>query len=431
MRGSPPRIGGGTELKRLRELAAPLSYPDLRVLWISQVLSELGDWAARVALAILIERRTGSAALTALVATVSVLPYVSVGFLFSSIADRLPRRSVMIVADIARALIFAVLILPLPVWGVLALVFVAACFTPPFEAARAALLPTTVPRERYGDAIKLTSLTFELMLLFGYVGGGGLSALISPQGTLAVNAATFLLSALVLVGLSGGRVAAGEEAEETPGVRTGLRAVFREPFVRRFAIGYTVAGACAFVGEALAASYAHEELVGGYSGSEIETAAAAFAGLLAAAIPLGVILTTLALPTADDDTGSMRMAAIVATFGSVAALGGFLLDPGLPLVLVPYFCLGVVFASRIPANAVSGLRIPDSVRASAFGILAGLMLAGQGVAALLGGVLADQIGVRVACVLFLVVGAVVSLYGAVWPPRESSDHPVGAIATTE
>jgi MFS family permease len=390
----------------------------MRTIWISQVLSEFGDWAARVALAILVERRTGSAALTALVATVSLLPYIGVGWLVSGIADRLPRRSVMVGTDLARAAIFAVLILPLPVWAILALVFVASCFTPPFEAARAALLPNTVPRERYGDAIALSQVTFEIMLLVGYLGGGGLSALLSPEGALAVNAATFVLSALVLVRLREGRVPAADDASERPGVRAGLRAVFGDPFVRRFATGYTIAGACAFVGEALAAAYAREELVGGFAAPEVDTATAAYAGFLSAAVPAGVVIAAFLLPKAKDDTGSMRIAAVAATVGSVAALVGFLLGPSFPAALLPYLCLGIVFASRIPANQVSGLRIPDSVRASAFGILAGLMLAGQGGAALLGGLLGDEIGVRTAIVAFLALGAAVSLYGVVSPPRE-------------
>ncbi|MGH9118963.1 MAG: MFS transporter [Acidimicrobiales bacterium] len=405
-------------MNRLRALTSPLSHHDLRVLWTSQLFSELGDWAARVALAVLVERRTGSAALTGLVTTASLVPFVGSGWLVSSVADRFSRRTVMIVCDLGRAALFCVLIVPMPIWAVLALVFVAACLTPPFEAARAALLPLTVPRETYRDAIALTQLTGELMLLVGFIGGGALAALISPQAAVLVNAATFILSAAVLVRLRLGRLPAADAASP-PGVRAGLRAVFGEPFVRRFAVSYTVTGACAIVGEALAASYAAEELVSGYSEARAETATAAYTGLLTAAVPVGVIITTLALPRGEDDTASMRIAGIVATIGSVAAIALFLLDPGMPAVLLPFAALGIVFASRIPANQVAGLRIPDAVRASAFGILAGLMLATQGLAALLGGVVADEIGVRMACVAFLAVGTVVAVYSAVAPPRDA------------
>ena len=405
-------------MNRLRALISPLSHHDLRVLWTSQLFSELGDWAARVALAILVERRTGSAALTGLVTTASLVPFVGSGWLLASVADRFSRRTVMIVCDVARAALFCVLILPMPIWALLAVVFLAACLTPPFEAARAALLPLAVPRATYQDAIALTQLTGELMLLVGFIGGGALAALVSPQVAVLVNAGSFILSALVLTRLRLGRAPAAD-AESPPGVRAGLRAVFGEPFVRRFALSYTVTGACAIVGEALAASYAAEELVGGFSEARAERATAAYAGLLTAAVPVGVIITTLLLPKGEDDTASMRIAGVVATIGSLAAMALFLLDLGMPAVLAPYAALGIVFASRIPANQVAGLRIPDHVRASAFGILAGLMLASQGVAALLGGVMADAIGVRMACVAFLAVGSVVAIYSAVAPPRQA------------
>jgi hypothetical protein len=318
--------------------------------------------------------------------------------------------------------------LPLPIWSVLVLVFVAACFTPPFEAARAALLPTVVPRDLYRDAIALTQLTFEAMLLVGYLSGGGLSALLSPEGALALNAATFVASAAVLLGMRAGRTPAAS-VEEPTGVRAGLRAVFGEPFVRRYTISYSIVGACAIVGEALAAAYAREELVSP-TADDVSRTVAGLAGLLAAAVPLGVIVATLALPKRADDTGAMRLAGTVALIGTLGALVGFLLDPSMPFVLLPYAMLGVVFASRIPGNQVAGLRIPDPVRASAFGILNGLMMTAMGLAALLGGALGDRIGVRMACVAFLAVGTAVALQAAVAPPRDPAGPEPGRVAPT-
>jgi hypothetical protein len=92
--------------------------------------------------------------------------------------------------------------------------------------------------------------------------------------------------------------------------------------------------------------------------------------------------------------------------------------------------LGVVFASRIPGNQVAGLRIPDPVRASAFGILNGLMMTAMGLAAVLGGVLGDRIGVREACAAFLVIGAVVAAHAAAAPPRDPVDASLASGAST-
>jgi hypothetical protein len=243
------------------------------------------------------------------------------------------------------------------------------------------------------------------------------------------NAATFVASAVVLVWLREGRSPAADLDQPT-GVRAGLRAVFGEPFVRRYTISYSVVGACAIVGEALAAAYARENLVGSYAPDDVPQAVAALAGVLAAAVPAGVIVATLALPKRTDDTAAMRLAGSVALIGSLGALVGFLLDPAMPFVLVPFAMLGVVFASRIPGNQVAGLRIPDPVRASAFGILNGLMMTAMGLAAVLGGVLGDRIGVRMACVAFLAVGAAVAAHSAVAPPRDEPGPVPGEVAPT-
>ncbi len=394
----------------------------MRLVWASQLLSELGDWAARVALAILVERRTGSAALTGLVTAVSVLPWAGIGWIIASFVDRFPRRSVMVVADLARGLLFGVLILSLPTAAMLVIVFVAACFRPAFESARAAMLPTLVPRDRYGDAIALGQVTAEAMLLTGYVGGGVLAALVSPEVGLLVNAISFFASAGVLFGLRSGQTATAKEAAHR-GVRPGLRAVFGERFVRRFGTTYAALAGCAIVSEALAAAYAREELVANYHPTDRSQVAAAFAGILAASVPAGVILATLLLPKPESDTGAMRLSGIVAAVGATGAMATFALDLTMPLAVIPFFFVGAVFASRIPANKVAGLRIPDHVRASAFGILNSLVTTSLAAGAFLGGLLGDRIGVRVACIVFLAIAALVSIRAALVPPRELLEQP--------
>src|SRR5437868_6853906 len=91
-----------TSLKPLHSLSAPLRHRSFRLLWSAQILSELGDWAGRLALAILVAERTGSTTLTALVTSASVLPYLGPGQLFAVWTNRFPRRSVIIVSDLSR-----------------------------------------------------------------------------------------------------------------------------------------------------------------------------------------------------------------------------------------------------------------------------------------------------------------------------------------
>src|ERR1700712_716707 len=84
-----------------------LAVPEFRGLFTAHLLSLLGDQLARVALAVLVFSRTGSALLTALVYALGFLPAVVAGPLLSPLADRWPRRELMIGCDLVRAVLVA------------------------------------------------------------------------------------------------------------------------------------------------------------------------------------------------------------------------------------------------------------------------------------------------------------------------------------
>ncbi len=131
------------------------------MLLVAQIFSEIGDWAARVALAVLVLDRTDSAAMTGLVVTFSVLPWIGIGQWLATLGDRLPRRQVMIICDLIRAAAFLALLIPMPIGVLLSLTFVAGLPSPPFAAARAALLPETVPGNQYPDALAVSHITSQ------------------------------------------------------------------------------------------------------------------------------------------------------------------------------------------------------------------------------------------------------------------------------
>ena len=398
---------GEPNLRRFRELGAPLRHRDYRLLWLAQVASELGDWSGRLALAVLVQQRTGSTTLTALVTTVSVLPYIGLGQWLATLADRYPRRPIIVATDLARAALFASMVIPQPVWSLFALALAAAVLTPLFEAARNSLTIHTVPRAEYGDAIALANLTFELGLLVGYAVGGGLASAFGPKTALLINACSFIASALLLRRMSVGSTSAAADGEPTR-VRDGWRVVTGDPFVRRFLLTYGVIGASAIVGEALVVPYAVDELGGGPGQ----------AGLLAAAIPCGAILATILTRSRGTDTEKLRRASVVALAGALVAILFFAAGPPSPVVMVAFAAIGAMLASRVPANEVAGLRIPDRVRGSAFTIIQGFLLGGQAVAAAIGGVLARWIGIRETLVFFLAIAALVSAWGSSMPPTE-------------
>src|SRR5664279_2468878 len=148
---------------------------EFRVLWLADVLSLLGDQLARVALAVLVFGRTGSALLTGLVYALSFLPALVGGPLLAGLADRLPRRRLMVSCDLARGLVVAVMAAP-----------------------GAPLLPDVLPDDRYVLASAINNITDQGAQVLGFAVGGGLAAVLGSSMTLGIDAATFVASALLL-----------------------------------------------------------------------------------------------------------------------------------------------------------------------------------------------------------------------------------------
>src|SRR2546427_98864 len=119
-----------------------LRVREFRALWIADAQSGAGDQLARVALSLLVFERTSSSALTALTYALTFLPALVGGALLSGLADRYPRRTVMIVCDLLRAGLVGLMALPqLPLWALGGLLILAVLIGSPFLAAENALIP--------------------------------------------------------------------------------------------------------------------------------------------------------------------------------------------------------------------------------------------------------------------------------------------------
>src|SRR3954454_5769512 len=114
-----------------------LCLGEFRALWASQILSVGGDRLALVALTILVYDRTRSPLLAAIAFAAGTLPYIVGALFLSALADRFPRRAVMVVTDVARmALVVAMLIPGVPLPALIALLYAVTTFQPLFDAAR-------------------------------------------------------------------------------------------------------------------------------------------------------------------------------------------------------------------------------------------------------------------------------------------------------
>jgi len=393
-------------------LLRALGYGDFRLVWSAQILSELGDWAARVALAVVVFDRTHSKVLTAAVTAASLLPWAA-GPALASLGDRFPRRNVMVVADLIRAAAWFSMAAVHSVWALLVLAFVAASATPPFEAARAAVIPEAVSEEGYGDALTLSNITYQSVLVLGYLFGGGLVAVLGAQTALSVNASTFLASALLVTMLRSGRVGHAEQRVGAS-LRAAARSIFSDPYLRRATMLATVCGSCAIAGEALVAVYVRENL---------PAAGDAAIGILAATIPAGTITASFLVRRRGEHAELLRTSSLVVILGSIGGIIWFFISPPNFWAAAAYFSIGITFALAIPAYAVLGTRLPEESRATAFGLIQGMVLGGQAIGAIVGGALAVGIGAGPAAALLLFPALGYALYAFAVPPTGRTSLP--------
>src|ERR1700684_955416 len=103
---------------------------EFRALWLAQLLSVAGDQLARVAMTVLVYDRTRSPLWSALTFAATFLPWIVGGLSLSGLADRKPRRQVMIVCDLARMALVCLMVLVnlagqviVALWVMIALLF--------------------------------------------------------------------------------------------------------------------------------------------------------------------------------------------------------------------------------------------------------------------------------------------------------------------
>jgi MFS family permease len=152
---------------------------EFRALWLGQLLSVAGDQLARVAMTVLVYDRTHSALLTAATYAVTFLPWVIGGLALSGLADRLPRREVMVTCDVARLILVCLMALvsvkdkyAAALWVMVALLFVVTLLDSPFKSARSAITPDILTGERYVLGIAITQTTLQVGMVAGFALGG-------------------------------------------------------------------------------------------------------------------------------------------------------------------------------------------------------------------------------------------------------------------
>lgn len=227
-------------------LIAPLAHRPFRALFAGKVVSNLGDWLDILALLTLILYRWNLGPLAwGAYLTAFTLPAAIVGPVAGVWVDRLPRRTVMIACDLARAVIVLGLVWAPNLAAVLVLVTLKSTFSAFFNPAEQATIRSTVPHDDLIAANSLNKLSDNGARLLGPGLGGLVLAVGGLRGAFVADSASFLLSALILTRLP--RIAsapaiAHERRQFWPEFRAGVVHIRRRRALV-MAVGSMIAGA--------------------------------------------------------------------------------------------------------------------------------------------------------------------------------------------
>jgi len=372
---------------------------------MAQLLSVVGDQLARVALTVLVYDRTRSALLAAITFAVSIVPTFIGGMTLAWLADRYPRRRVMIACDLVRGAIVLVMAIPgLPLAALVSLLFLVTLIEAPFTAARAAIFPDVLSGDRYVMGTAVTLTTYQFAQVLGFAVGGAVVGFFGIRTSLIVDALTFAGSALIVRIRIRPRLApaAGTRREPTrlADIFAGARLVLARPALR-VPLLFGLLAAFYNAPEGVAAPLAHA-LGGG----------AATVGVILAANSLGQTAGAITFSRFVAPPTRLRLMGPLAIC-ACAVLVLFFWKPDLAISLLILVTAGLCAAYQLAANAAFVSAAPQEQRSQAFGMAQGTMSLGQGAVMILAGAAAEHHAPAVTIAVCGAVGAMVAVAVAV------------------
>jgi MFS family permease len=345
----------------------------------------LGVGLGYVALMVFAYERIGSAWAATAVLLADLLPSMFLGAVIGAVADRTSHLGCAIAADIVRAVAIVGLLLFDGVAAMLALAVVLGTGNALFRPATSALLPALVGRERLTAANAVYGMSRDAGQLLGPALAAGVLLFTGPEALLAINATTFLLSALLLTRLRGvGRPAEVSGETLLSDTRAGIRAVMRDRMTRTL---MCTSGAVVMVAGTMNVAelvLAQRELGAGSSG---------FA-LLVCAYGCGLVGGSL-LGASDTDEDGLRRRYLLGLVLLGAGLAGSAVAPVVGVAMATFAISGLGNGLFVVSDRVLLQRIvPDRLHGRAFGLLDAVDSWGFGMAVLAGGALASTYGGR-------------------------------------
>jgi MFS family permease len=361
--------------------------------YLGQAFSYLGDGLRTIAIPLLVFRLTGSAVSLGVTFALEIAPFALFSLLGGSLADRLARRTLMLVCDgirLAIMLLFAaayaahVLTLPLLYTGVVALAVCGAIFL----GCQSSSIPYLLGKDGAKAAVAALVATEQGVNLIAPPVGGAIFNLVGPLPALVLNAFTYLTSQISIASVKdfGPIRPSGlpELAELGADIRAGWQFVTRDAALRTLTFAQMCMNAFAIMGFVNIIPYLKREF----------GASDQLVGLAFGAISIGTVLGSIVSGRTHWPFGKALTAAFI--------LDSLSWSPTIWTRSLPVAVAAMTTASACGIYAMSSLIawrmriIPEAMVGRVFGVIRLLVIIGMLPGSLAGGIIGDRLGTRTA-----------------------------------
>jgi MFS family permease len=381
--------------------------------------SVIGTQAANIGLIALVFQRTHSGSWIAATMVANYAMRVVAAPWAGAISDRFDRRRVMISSNLAAATVFVGLAFARSPEMIVGLAALASAVQAPFPSASSALIGSLVPANDRGWANSMRAAAGSAGMLLGGLAGGALVAASGAAASFLINAASFLVSALVIASVRGvfrvDQIMVGHDRANL-GLWAGVRVLRATPALMICAA--TMALTLLSVGMANVAEYPLVVGVGGTS--------AAY-GVIVAAWAAGQFVGARIARRIETPVGEKRALGF-GVLGTGLCVGSIGLFPSVVSMVVLFAISGVAWsAANVAATGVLQRWPPDAVRGRVFSTYTALQQTALGVSLCLGGTLLAGVNPRVVFILAGALGATSAFAATRMPPR--ADRPLSPDTT--
>ncbi len=392
-----------------------LRHRGFRRLFIAQTISRWGDTFNAVALVIVVFQITNSGINVSGVVALEIAPVLLLGFVAGTVVDRLPRRQVMIAADLGRAMIAALVAFNSDqLWALYCAAFGLAALTVFFNPAASSLLPSLVDDN---ELVAANSAVWSAAVLSQIVLAplaGAVVVTLGASAAFGINSVTFLASAIALGGLRSPPIESVERGSRRAEIVEGIQIIRNSRLLGTLAavqgLAALSAGATSALLVVLAERHLHIDATG--------------FGLLLAAIGVGAGVGPLVLQRYVTDVRQpLLLFGPYVLRGMVDLILAAVSNFAVALVSLGFYGIGTSTAN-VTYNTVLQTTTPDRFRGRVFAFYDIVWQTGRLISIGAGGILADQLGIRGVYIMGGLLLLAAGTAGFVIVPRQLMTTPI-------